>query len=342
MTNSMIRLAVLAALTLQLLPMGLNGSARESVPVNKCSIKGTEKSETIRGTGKADVICGFGGNDTILGLGGDDVLIGGLGDDTLIGGKGNDELVGGSGSDSLTGDKGNDKLYGDEKPRVPDKPAPTTGSLATTQAQSNDVLDGGIGDDELDGGPGNDDLAGGSGNDALKGGIGADSLDGGPGVNPCVGDDVGWNSNDQLNVMTCEDVTPPRLISMSLSRQRIDTTFADQTIVVNFVLEDDLSGVTSNGSYGICWVKWVPEIPGTTQEAWGECGIHTGIVPLVTTPDGRVLKASFSREMSIAQFSKRGQWVPERTMLNDRAVNTRFVDGNVVDGVRIPSFYNGS
>jgi hypothetical protein len=52
----------------------------------------------------------------------------------------------------------------------------------TSQAASNDILDGEQGNDVLDAGPGDDELVGDEGNDDLKGGDGNDKLNGGPGL----------------------------------------------------------------------------------------------------------------------------------------------------------------
>ena len=69
----------------------------------KCTIVGTNRSETLRGTSAADVICGLGGNDVIQGFGGNDILAGGDGNDKLYGGPGNDTLLGDLGNDDLRG-----------------------------------------------------------------------------------------------------------------------------------------------------------------------------------------------------------------------------------------------
>ena len=126
------RLLPLAALAAALL---MSSTAVASSPA--CTIRGTDRSETLTGTAGRDVICGRGGNDKLRGLGGDDVLLGGDGHDTLEGGAGNDDLQ---------GEKGHD------------------------------LADGGTGNDSVAGGDGHDLLGGGAGNDTLEGGAGADTF----------------------------------------------------------------------------------------------------------------------------------------------------------------------
>jgi uncharacterized repeat protein (TIGR01451 family) len=130
------RLLVLAALSTAFLT---SGTASASTP--ECTIRGTDRSETLTGTAGRDVICGKGGNDRLRGMGGDDVL---------LGGDGHDLLEGGAGNDVLQGEKGNDALAG------------------------------GDGADSLSGGDGHDALLGGGGKDALDGGAGSDAFLGGP------------------------------------------------------------------------------------------------------------------------------------------------------------------
>jgi Ca2+-binding RTX toxin-like protein len=342
MTSTVLRVFLFVVLGVQLVVADASMAAK-SDDSPKCTIKGTAKAETLRGTGKNDVICGFGGNDTLIGGGGNDVLLGGSGADVLLGGAGNDELIGGTGADSLYGGEGNDKLHGDEKAQKQLGSKIEIAANASGTTVGADRLDGGPGKDDLNGGPGDDVLQGGTGDDLLKGGLGGDSLDGGEGINACIGDDKGWDRHDEFDLDTCEDVTAPRLVSISLSRTVIDTARSDQEITVTFVLEDDLSGLVSGGEYGICWVKWVPSVTGTSQEVWGECPLSgPGFKPLVTTEDGRVLKAEFMRPMIVPQFAKRGKWTPETTLRQDRALNAKFTKGSRVDGIVIPDFVNGT
>jgi uncharacterized repeat protein (TIGR01451 family) len=105
-----------------------------------CTIRGSDRSETLTGTAGRDVICGKGGNDRLRGLGGNDVL---------LGGDGHDVLEGGSGNDSVQGEKGHD------------------------------LADGGAGDDSVAGGDHDDLLSGSGGKDTLEGGGGADVFLGG-------------------------------------------------------------------------------------------------------------------------------------------------------------------
>ncbi|MFM6963503.1 MAG: family 16 glycosylhydrolase, partial [Micrococcales bacterium] len=75
----------------------------------KCTIVGTNKSETMRGTVGRDVICGLGGNDIIFGGNGNDTLDGGSGDDKLFGQDGSDLLIGATGRDYFDGGSGTNR-----------------------------------------------------------------------------------------------------------------------------------------------------------------------------------------------------------------------------------------
>lgn len=118
----------------------------------RCTIVGTQGSDTLRGTSGRDVICGLGGADR---------LYGGSGADILDGGPAVDLLDGGSGDDVLYGKAGADRLFG---------------------RGGRDLLDGGAGWDEILAGTGRDRCFGGDGNDAFSTRDGQqDTIDGGRG-----------------------------------------------------------------------------------------------------------------------------------------------------------------
>lgn len=77
-----------------------------------CTVKGTDKGETLRGTPGKDIICGLAGDDTIQGFGGGDLLFGDAGNDEISGGGGDDKLRGAKGKDTLSGGGGNDNHRG--------------------------------------------------------------------------------------------------------------------------------------------------------------------------------------------------------------------------------------
>ena len=147
------RLLPLAAVAAALV---ISTSATASPPT--CTVRGSDRSETLTGTPGRDVICGKGGNDRLRGLGGDDVLLGGDGHDVLEGGDGNDSLDGERGDDRLDGGAGNDALAGGDR---------------------HDVLRGGVGNDTL-AGDGGEDLfvaeSGADGADKMNGGAGYDGV----------------------------------------------------------------------------------------------------------------------------------------------------------------------
>lgn len=79
---------------------------------HRCTISGTNGSDTLVGTSGDDIICGRGGNDKISGGGGEDELLGEGGNDNISGGEGDDKLSGGKGSDKLNGGPGQDTCIG--------------------------------------------------------------------------------------------------------------------------------------------------------------------------------------------------------------------------------------
>jgi len=313
-----------------LLPVFLATSADSSAA--PCTIVGTPKADTLKGTGKGDVICGLKGSDRLLGLGSNDILRGGPGDDRLLGGIGRDGLVGGPGGDAMDGGVGDDRFSGGDgvdKADYCSLPLPLNAALeqnlvtgqgtdrldTSTEeivgSRGADLLTGSSRDDVIDGCAGNDTIPGEAGDDDLTGGKGADSIDGGSGANPCRGDDSGsWNEADVINFQTCEVVSPPRIVSVVASTDRIDTTLGPQSVVFTLVLEDDLSGFPTPETpspYQPCGLVFVPEDPKSTQQDYGSsCGRVRE--DLVTTADGRVLKTEVTHTVTLQRFSKRGNW----------------------------------
>ncbi|HEX6711226.1 MAG TPA: choice-of-anchor D domain-containing protein [Rubrobacter sp.] len=72
-----------------------------NAPGSRCTITGSNRSETLRGTAGQDVICSLGGNDKVNGLGANDILKGGKGNDRITDHKGKDKLLGQGGRDRL-------------------------------------------------------------------------------------------------------------------------------------------------------------------------------------------------------------------------------------------------
>lgn len=72
-----------------------------NAPGSRCTITGSNRSETLRGTAGIDVICSLGGNDKVNGLGANDILKGGKGNDRITDHKGKDKLLGQGGRDRL-------------------------------------------------------------------------------------------------------------------------------------------------------------------------------------------------------------------------------------------------
>lgn len=161
------------------------------VPLNRCTILGTDKNDVITGTPGNDVICAGRGVDRINGMGGNDIIDTGAGDDTALGGPGKDLIHGLAGRDTLQGGIGNDRMLGGKDK---DKIYGQAGNDAIFGLMGPDILDGGVGNDMVSGMKDNDTLIGGVGNDKLLGGDGKDTARAG------VGNDVidGQAGNDKL------------------------------------------------------------------------------------------------------------------------------------------------
>jgi hypothetical protein len=109
-----------------------------------------------------------------------------------------------------------------------------------------DVVYGGTGDDEIEtaggsdvlvGGAGDDELLGGPGDDTLDGGTGDDTLDPGPGHNQC----THGPGSDRIGLWC--DSAAPKLASLTVSTDRIDTSQGPVSIHVTAHITDDLSGL---------------------------------------------------------------------------------------------------
>lgn len=99
-----------------------------SSAANRCTIRGSTKTDFLSGTDHHDFICGLGGNDFISGKDGSDRLRGGPNNDTIVGGRGADAVLGRGGNDKLfvvdghpndlvRGGPGNDQCYGEKGDR---------------------------------------------------------------------------------------------------------------------------------------------------------------------------------------------------------------------------------
>lgn len=113
--------AVLAALTLAVVPLLAGSSAPSPTPAEEivptcfgkaATMVGTPDPDVLAGTPASDVIVGLDGDDVVDGRGGNDFLCGGAGADDLVGSAGTDALVGGPGGDVLNGGFGDDALRG--------------------------------------------------------------------------------------------------------------------------------------------------------------------------------------------------------------------------------------
>jgi hypothetical protein len=235
-------------------------------------------------------ISGTDGNDTLIGTSGDDVICGLGGDDTIYGMGGSDTIYGGG---------GNDTIYGD-------------GNSASSFLPSYFVR--------------NLDAVTNPGNDTMDGGSGVDTLFGGPGVNPCKGNGTTWDSGDNLDYMSCEDVTPPRVVSFSVTPTNVDTrsAAADFSHVVR--IEDDLSGFpacgpggpTSNVSFVSVFYRNNGQQNGGNTAQYpqlanpsNQCSSgYNGAVTVINTltADGRVLDITATVNTTLPRFSRLGNW----------------------------------
>ena len=345
----------------------IKGTARADV------ICGLGGNDTITGLGGNDIIDGGAGNDTIDAGVGNDIVMGGLGNDKLVGGTGNDTLDGSAGNDSLSGSAGDDNLMGgagndavnggagSDTASFADVTDPSQNlsinlaagsasgdgadSLAATEnatsGAGNDTLIGDGVANVLNGGAGDDTMIGGAGNDKLDGATGSDNLDGGAGVNPCRGNGTSFDAGDVFDIMSCEDVTGPKVVSVVTTPDHLDTRSAAQQYKVVVRVRDDLSGFNycSNAGMnysagGSVWaylhtpysytggpntsqsnspmVVGTPAVPGTTSPSCNylPVGADSSNLPVVNefTDDGRLLDVTYTFIGSLPRFSRFGAW----------------------------------
>lgn len=88
------------------------GPGGSVIPLNKCTIVGTEGDDVIKGSNGNDIICALAGDDKINARKGFDAVDAGDDDDKATGGKKTDLLLGLGGNDALKGAKGADRIGG--------------------------------------------------------------------------------------------------------------------------------------------------------------------------------------------------------------------------------------
>ena len=312
-------------------------------------LSGGDGNDAIDGGAGNDVISGQKGNDALTGDNGNDSLNGGDGNDTLQGETGADLFIGGAGADTATysdktknltldiDNKADDGIAG-EKDNIKSDVENITGGKgndAITGSSGVNVISGGTGTDTINGGAGNDSLNGNSGNDVLTGDAGDDTMDGGPGadtffggtgVNPCKGNGASWDAGDNLDYMSCEDVTPPRIVSFSVTPSNVDTRSAAATFSHILRIEDDLSGFPACGPDGYTSMTnfagifyrnngqqqggnspQYPILPNAIDSCSSSYnGAETVINNL--TGDGRVLDITMTVNTTLPRFSRLGNW----------------------------------
>jgi Ca2+-binding RTX toxin-like protein len=324
-------------------------------------IKGNGGNDIIDGGAGNDKLYGGAGNDTLIGGKGNDTLNGDAGKDKLSGSAGNDTLVGGTGNDTFIGGTGTDTVsysyitsktkpviasidgaandgVSGERDNIRTDVENITGSSSNdtlTGSSAKNVLSGGSGKDTINGGAGNDTINGGAGddvlngdlgNDTMDGGPGADTLVGGPGVNACTGNGASWDVGDNLDFMSCEDLTPPRIVSFSVTPANIDTRFQPAEFIHVLRIEDDLSGFPACGPDGYTsMVSFAsvfyrnneqqhggdsPQYPVLPTASASCSGSYNGAVTVINnlTSDGRVLDITMTVKTTFPRFSRLGSW----------------------------------
>ena len=281
-----------------------------------CTIKGLKSGKSLKVVARSKNKKGFGANSpavshvagggaytvsscTLSGTEGNDTLIGSAGNDTICGLGGDDIIYGMGGSDTIYGGAGNDSIYGD-------------GNNPSSFLPSHLVR--------------NIDAVSNPGNDTMDGGPGVDTLNGGPGVNPCRGNGTTWDAGDNLDYITCEDVTPPRVVSFSVTPANVDTRLASANFSHVLRIEDDLSGFpacgpdgsTSNTNFASVFYRnngqqqggnssQYPQLPNANVNcSYGYNGAETVINDV--TDDGRVLDITMTVNTTLQRFSRFGTW----------------------------------
>jgi hypothetical protein len=236
---------------------------------------------------------------TIIGTEVFETLIGSSGDDVICALGGDDIIYGMGGNDTIYGGAGNDTIYGD-------------GQTVSSFLPSFFVR--------------NLDAVSNPGNDTMDGGPGIDTLFGGPGINPCRGNGTTWDSGDNLDYLSCEDVTPPRVVSWTISTSNVDTRSAAADFSHTIRIEDDLAGFPACGASGTTSnVNFVSVFyRNSTQQNGGgsaqypqlanantNCSFgYNGAVTTINTltADGRVLDITATVNNTLPRFSRLGTW----------------------------------
>lgn len=254
---------------------------------------------------------------TITGSDAVETLIGTTGNDVICALGGDDVVYGMGGNDIIYGGAGNDTIYGD-------------GNGANSFLPSYFVR--------------NLDAVTNPGNDTMDGGPGVDTLFGGPGVNPCKGNGTTWDAGDNLDYLSCEDVTPPRVVSFSVSPANVDTRSASADFSHVVRIEDDLSGFPACGTGGpTSNVNFVsvfyrnngqqnggnsaqyPQLANPSNQcSTGSNGAITALNTLTT--DGRVLDITSTVNTTLPRFSRLGNW---DAVIEMRDMTTNFSQVNL-------------
>ena len=281
-----------------------------------CTIKGLKSGKSLKVVARSKNKKGFGANSpsvghvagggaytasscTLSGTEGNDTLIGSSGNDTICGLGGDDIIYGMGGGDTIYGGAGNDTIYGDGNS--------TSSFLPRHLVRNIDAVSN-------------------PGNDTMDGGSGLDTLNGGPGVNPCRGNGTTWDAGDNLDYMSCEDVTPPRIVSFSVTPANVDTRPASANFSHVLRIEDDLSGFPACGPDGYTSMTnfagifyrnngqqqggnspQYPILPNAIDSCSSSYnGAETVINNL--TGDGRVLDITMTVNTTLPRYSRLGNW----------------------------------
>lgn len=275
------------------------------VSSNACTINGTSGNDILEGTSGNDIICGWGGSDTISGGDGDDVIYSwgppgvsarsvsarhvtivqkqstdSVGD-SLDAGAGNDTIYAGAGDDTLTGGSGADTVAG------------------------------GNGNDEIYAGTGDDALSGEAGDDFILGEEGTDSINGGEGFNRCDRD------SDEPVVPSClYDTQAPRLLSLSLSTNSINTESNAENITIEARITDDLVG-PAGGNYS--------SSPSQLRFVHSSGQSFTAMFNSEKRISGDERDGIYQEVLTIPRGVAQGMWIADSFFLADQVGNIRYL-----------------
>jgi hypothetical protein len=138
---------------------------------------------------------------------------------------------------------------------------------------------------------------------------------------------IAWNIP-----LPAADITPPQLVSLSLSTTNLEVSESNQTIQVTARITDDLSGFgipppfTAGSGGGASAVFTSPS---------GRQSASVGLGPSFPS-SGVVLETGFTNSMNLPRYSEPGLWLLRYVAITDKAGNHRQLDLATIRNLGLP------